>query len=133
MISQEFLYYEGATGNNAEFLNRSSGAYIFRPKDNNIRFATDHVTIEVYKGSLVEEVHQKFNDWISQVVRVYKQSTYAEFEWLVGPIPIDDEIGKEVITRFKSDIKSEGVFFTDSNGELVDYICQTLNNNLMYA
>ncbi|XP_030561633.1 lysosomal alpha-mannosidase isoform X2 [Drosophila novamexicana] len=116
MISQEFLYYEGATGNNAEFLNRSSGAYIFRPKDNNIRFATDHVTIEVYKGSLVEEVHQKFNDWISQVVRVYKQSTYAEFEWLVGPIPIDDEIGKEVITRFKSDIKSEGVFFTDSNG-----------------
>ncbi|XP_030079136.1 lysosomal alpha-mannosidase isoform X2 [Drosophila hydei] len=116
MISQEFLYYEAATGNNAEFLNRSSGAYIFRPDNNQIRFATDEVTIEVYKGQLVQEVHQKFNDWISQVVRVYKQSNHAEFEWLVGPIPIKDNIGKEVISRFKSDIKSDGIFFTDSNG-----------------
>ncbi|XP_002065049.4 lysosomal alpha-mannosidase isoform X2 [Drosophila willistoni] len=116
LISQEFLYYEGAVGNNAEFLNRSSGAYIFRPNEDKIVPVATQVTIEVYKGDLVEEVHQKFNDWISQVVRVYHKSNYAEFEWLVGPIPIDDEIGKEVITRFKSDIESNGIFYTDSNG-----------------
>ncbi|KAH8402521.1 hypothetical protein KR222_002400, partial [Zaprionus bogoriensis] len=115
-ISQEFLYYEGALGNNAEYLNRSSGAYIFRPKDDKLHFATDQVIIEAYTGSLVQEVHQKFNDWISQVVRVYANSNYAEFEWLVGPIPIDDNIGKEVITRFNSDIASDGIFYTDSNG-----------------
>ncbi|XP_016964290.1 lysosomal alpha-mannosidase isoform X2 [Drosophila biarmipes] len=116
LVSQEFLFYEGAVGNNAEFLNRSSGAYIFRPNENKIHFATDQVEIEVYKGDLVQEVHQKFNDWISQVVRVYSRDSFAEFEWLVGPIPIDDGIGKEVITRFNSDIESEGIFRTDSNG-----------------
>jgi len=117
LVSQEFLFYEGAVGNNAEFLNRSSGAYIFRPNENKIHFATDQVEIEVYKGDLVHEVHQKFNDWISQVVRVYNKDSFAEFEWLVGPIPIDDGIGKEVITRFNSDIESEGIFRTDSNGK----------------
>lgn len=116
LISQEFLYYEGAIGNNMEFLNRSSGAYIFRPKANKLHFATDHVSIVVYRGPVVQEVHQQFNEWISQVVRIYKESNHAEFEWLVGPIPIDDNVGKEVITRFKSDIKSDGVFYTDSNG-----------------
>ncbi|KAH8376896.1 hypothetical protein KR093_001976 [Drosophila rubida] len=116
MISQEFLYYEGEIGDNKEFLNRSSGAYIFRPKENKLHFATDHVSIEVYKGALVQEVHQLFNDWISQVVRIYQGRNYAEFEWLVGPIPIEDGVGKEVITRFNSDIKSEGIFYTDSNG-----------------
>ncbi|XP_060644902.1 lysosomal alpha-mannosidase isoform X1 [Drosophila nasuta] len=116
MISQEFLYYEGEIGNNKEFLNRSSGAYIFRPKEGKLHFATDHVSIDAYKGSLVHEVHQKFNDWISQVVRIYNGRNYAEFEWLVGPIPIEDGNGKEIITRFNSDIKSEGIFYTDSNG-----------------
>ncbi|XP_062127967.1 lysosomal alpha-mannosidase isoform X3 [Drosophila sulfurigaster albostrigata] len=116
MISQEFLYYEGEIGNNKEYLNRSSGAYIFRPKEGKLHFATDHVSIDVYKGSLVHEVHQKFNDWISQVVRIYNGRNYAEFEWLVGPIPIEDGNGKEIITRFNSDIKSEGIFYTDSNG-----------------
>ncbi len=30
-LTQTFFYYEGAVGNNREFENRSSGAYIFRP------------------------------------------------------------------------------------------------------
>ncbi|ALC39282.1 CG9463 [Drosophila busckii] len=116
MISQEFLYYEAAVGDNREFLNRSSGAYIFRPYKNKYHFAADQVDIVVYKGDLVQEVHQQFNEWISQVVRVYSDSNHAEFEWLVGPIPIDDKMGKEVITRFNSDIESNGIFYTDSNG-----------------
>lgn len=116
VINQEFLYYEAATGNNREFANRSSGAYIFRPKTDTVRTVSVAPEIVVYRGDLVEEVHQKFNDWISQVVRVYKDKRYAEFEWLVGPIPVEDKIGKEIITRFNSDIKSEGIFYTDSNG-----------------
>ncbi|XP_075149649.1 lysosomal alpha-mannosidase II isoform X2 [Haematobia irritans] len=116
MISQEFLYYEGAEGNNRIFRNRSSGAYIFRPKTDTVHTVTVAPEITVYRGNLVEEVHQKFNDWISQVVRVYKEKRYAEFEWMVGPIPVDDKVGKEIVTRFNSDIKSEGIFYTDSNG-----------------
>ncbi|XP_005189989.1 lysosomal alpha-mannosidase isoform X2 [Musca domestica] len=116
IVSQEFLYYEAAIGDNREFANRSSGAYIFRPKADRVRTVTVAPEITVYRGDLVEEVHQKFNDWISQVIRVYKGQRYAEFEWLVGPIPIEDGVGKEIITRFNADIKSEGIFYTDSNG-----------------
>lgn len=50
------------------------------------------------------------------MVRVYKSENYAEFQWLVGPIPVDDNIGREIITRFDTDIESNGIFFTDLNG-----------------
>jgi lysosomal alpha-mannosidase len=36
----------------------------------------------------VQEVHQVYNEWLSQVVRVYAEENIAELEWMVGPIPI---------------------------------------------
>ena len=36
----------------------------------------------------MEEVHQYFADWITQVVRVYKGIPGVELEYTVGPIPI---------------------------------------------
>uniref|UniRef100_A0A1L8DR39 Alpha-mannosidase n=2 Tax=Nyssomyia neivai TaxID=330878 RepID=A0A1L8DR39_9DIPT len=114
-LSQNFFYYEGAIGDNRVFKNRSSGAYIFRPNSTE-RFVADHVNVKVIKGPIVEEVHQTFNNWISQVIRIYRDYNYVEFEWLVGPIPVDDKIGKEVVTRFVSDIQNSNVFYTDSNG-----------------
>ena len=116
-LSQNFVYYKGATGNNEVYENRSSGAYIFRPdpktKENLI---SKEAKLEVFKGDQVDEVHQVFNEWISQVVRVYKTEKFVEFEWLVGPIPVDDNFGKEVISRFYTVMKTKGVFYTDSNG-----------------
>ena len=41
------------------------------------------------KNDLVEEARQVFSDWYSQVVRLYKGEKYAEFEWTLGPIPIE--------------------------------------------
>ncbi|XP_059613211.1 lysosomal alpha-mannosidase isoform X2 [Phlebotomus argentipes] len=114
-LSQNFFYYEGAVGDNRVFKNRSSGAYIFRPNSTE-RFVTNQVDVRVIKGPVVEEVHQTFNEWVSQVVRVYRDYNYVEFEWLINPIPIDDGFGKEVVSRFVSDIESSGAFFTDSNG-----------------
>ena len=57
-----------------------------------------------------------FNDWLVQTIRVYKNSTNIEFNWQVGPINVDDSIGKEVIFRLDSDINSNRMFYTDSNG-----------------
>ncbi|XP_053661562.1 lysosomal alpha-mannosidase-like [Anopheles marshallii] len=114
-LKQHFLYYDGALGNNEEFRNRSSGAYIFRPNGTE-KTVTEVVEIQVVKSDIVQEVHQVFNEFISQVIRVYAGQEHVELEWLVGPIPIDDGIGKEIISRFESDIKSDGAFFTDSNG-----------------
>jgi hypothetical protein len=41
-------------------------------------------------GDILDEVHVKWSDWLSQVVRFYKEDSYfVELEWLVGPIPIE--------------------------------------------
>ena len=47
---------------------------------------------------------------------MYGDSRHAEFEWQIGPIDIDDSIGKEVITKFQTNLMSNSVFYTDSNG-----------------
>lgn len=117
-LSQNFIYYEGALGNNEVFENRSSGAYIFRP-NNTERTVATKASLEIVNGMHVVEVRQTFTDWVSQVIRLYQEDNHVEFEWLVGPIPIADKIGKEVVSRFQSSIKSDGVFYTDSNGREV--------------
>uniref|UniRef100_A0A336M0Y1 Alpha-mannosidase n=1 Tax=Culicoides sonorensis TaxID=179676 RepID=A0A336M0Y1_CULSO len=114
-LTQNFFFYQGYLGNNWIPKNRSSGAYIFRPNGTE-NFVTQSATLEVVRGDHVEEVRQIFNDWISQIIRVYREFEYIEFEWLVGPIPVEDGIGKEVVSRFYSKIENNGVFYTDSNG-----------------
>ena len=116
-LSQNFVFYEGAVGDNKEYKNRSSGAYIFRPAVGKCEtIINKEATIQVVRGAVVDEVHQIFNEWLSQVVRVYKTENYIEFEWLVGAIPIDDGIGKEIVSRFYTVMDTAGAFFTDSNG-----------------
>lgn len=50
------------------------------------------------------------------MVQIYKNENYAEFQWMVGPIHVQDQIGREIITRFDTDIESNGIFYTDANG-----------------
>ena len=59
------------------------------------------------------EVHIECGSWIKQVIRIVKG---VVFEYTIGPIPIDDLVGKEIVTRYRSGIESKGVFWTDSNG-----------------
>jgi lysosomal alpha-mannosidase len=49
----------------------------------------NHANENIFSGDIVDEIHQTFSSWISQVVRIYKQENHVEFEWLVGPIPIE--------------------------------------------
>ncbi|XP_063226460.1 lysosomal alpha-mannosidase-like isoform X2 [Bacillus rossius redtenbacheri] len=115
-LHQDFYYYAGFQGNNEEFVNRSSGAYIFRPKGSDPIRVAAKVQSKVYKGPLVDEIHQVFSDWVSQVIRVYKEENHVELVWQVGPIPINDSESKEVISRFSIDLATNGTFYTDSNG-----------------
>jgi lysosomal alpha-mannosidase len=50
------------------------------------------------------------------VIRLYKDSDYLEFDWIVGPIPVKSGNGLEVISLFDSNLKSDATFYTDSNG-----------------
>ncbi|XP_032680589.1 lysosomal alpha-mannosidase isoform X2 [Odontomachus brunneus] len=113
---QSFHYYEGAEGNNKVFENRSSGAYIFRPKNASVNNFIYTGTYEIHKGPVVEELHQTINEWVNQVIRIYAEEEYVEFDWLIGPISVKDKIGKEIITKYSSNLKTDGEFYTDSNG-----------------
>ncbi|KAK7602000.1 hypothetical protein V9T40_009441 [Parthenolecanium corni] len=115
-LHQNFYYYNATKGYNYNAESRASGAYIFRPTSTEPQAAASSATITQYQGNNVFEVHQKFNDWISQVVRLYKNVSDIEFEWVVGEIPINDWTGLEVVTKYLTDIPSNGTFYTDSNG-----------------
>ncbi len=71
------------------------------------------------KSELVQSALIIFNDWASQEVNVYDGLSTVELEWTVGPIPIDDNIGKEVIIRYDTDIASASKYYTDANGREV--------------
>lgn len=84
-------YY--SSGNNNDNPGIASGAYIFRP-DFNRSFETPtqlpNDTVESsysFSGNLVDEFHQLWNGTImkvQQVIRVYKNEGYIEFDWIVG-------------------------------------------------
>nr|QHC34068.1 lysosomal alpha-mannosidase [Platynereis dumerilii] len=114
-VGQNFYYYEGHPGNNSKPEFQASGAYIFRPVGGAKKVSTKVISTNV-TGELVQEVRQKFNDWTTQVIRLYRNSRFVEFEWTVGPIPIADKIGKEIVSRFNSNLQNADLFYTDSNG-----------------
>lgn len=97
-----------------------SGAYIFRPSiDNKLHaIATDNTVIEIsiVEGDEISEIRQVFSSWAVQVIRLRAGGETVEFEWKVGPVPIDDRKGKEIVTLFKSDLATAGKISTDSNG-----------------
>ncbi|XP_010246825.1 PREDICTED: alpha-mannosidase isoform X2 [Nelumbo nucifera] len=112
-IQQSYLWYRSSGG---DMDPQASGAYIFRP-DGSIPVAVSRsVPLKVLHGPLVDEVHQQFNSWIYQVTRLYKDKEHAEVEFTIGPIPVEDGVGKEVITQMTANMATEKVFYTDSNG-----------------
>lgn len=114
-INQNFCYYNSFQGNNSEPQFQPSGAYIFRPISNKPTCLTVS-KFSVYQGDQFNEIHQVYNDWISQTIRLYNGDKNSEFNWQVGPIDVTNNDGKEVIIKFTSDLKSESTFYTDSNG-----------------
>lgn len=115
-VSQSFYWYNSSVGNKES--GQASGAYIFRPNQTAAipLYNGKSVNMQVVEGDIVQEVHQQFQPWLSQVVRLYKGQPYIELEWTVGPIPINDHWGKEIISRFDSDIMSDETVYTDANG-----------------
>jgi lysosomal alpha-mannosidase len=72
--------------------------------------------LEVVSGGLYAEVRQYVSNWASGSVRLIQGSPVIEFDYTVGPIPMLDKINKEIITRFNTSIRSQSIFYTDSNG-----------------
>ena len=71
------------------------------------------------KAETVQRAVIIFNDWTSEEISLYDNAEVVEIEWTVGPIPINDTIGKEIILRYDTEIQSQGKYYTDANGREV--------------
>ena len=116
-VDQKFLWYQSFNGTKKDKV--VSGAYIFRPANDTalpVNSQTGKASLSIVSGNVVQEVRQQFSPWVYQTVRLHAGRKYAEFEFTVGPIPVADKEGKEVISRFDTDLHSDDVFYTDANG-----------------
>uniref|UniRef100_A0A6M2F2G9 Alpha-mannosidase n=1 Tax=Populus davidiana TaxID=266767 RepID=A0A6M2F2G9_9ROSI len=112
-VEQSYSYYAGYNGSKDK---QASGAYIFRPNGTYSINSEGQDFFTVLRGPLLDEVHQRISSWIYQITRVYKGKEHAEVEFTVGPIPIKDGIGKEVVTKITTTVKNNKKFYTDSSG-----------------
>ncbi|CAH2056095.1 unnamed protein product, partial [Iphiclides podalirius] len=110
MISQNFYYYSQTQQP------LQSGAYSFRPSKNRPIPVTEKVSYHAVRGSLIKEIRQRFSDWATQVIRLYRGEEFIELEWIIGPIPVGNDLGKEVVSILKTNITNAGEFYTDANG-----------------
>ncbi|XP_050270647.1 probable alpha-mannosidase At5g13980 [Quercus robur] len=113
-VEQSYSYYSGYNGSDKDPQN--SGAYVFRPNGTFPIKPEGQVALTVLRGPVVEEVHQQINPWIYQTTRLHNGKEHAEVEFIVGPIPIDDGIGKEVATQITTSMVTNKTFYSDSNG-----------------
>ncbi|CAF1300509.1 unnamed protein product [Adineta steineri] len=116
---QGFYWYSSFPGNNSRSEFQASGAYIFRPLTSNAEPVSTTRSVTCIKSENVQTARIVFNDWASQDISLYDDSSYVEVEWTVGPIPINDNIGKEIILRYDTDIQSQSKYYTDANGREV--------------
>jgi len=115
-FEHDYKYYYGMNGDNSKTEKRASGAYIFRNNGTVRDFVRQNSQVKILNKKNLDEVHVKINDYVAEVIKVHKNLPYIEFDWTIGPIPVDDLLGKEIITTFKTDLKTNGEFYTDSNG-----------------
>uniref|UniRef100_A0A6G1SA06 Lysosomal alpha-mannosidase n=1 Tax=Aceria tosichella TaxID=561515 RepID=A0A6G1SA06_9ACAR len=109
-ITQKFGYYFPAD------YGHHPGAYIFRPNSSEPHLLSKPIGFRMYKrqnGALIE-IHQKWSDWIWQTIRVDAKKNYIEFDYVVGPVPTSGNVGREVVTRYQTNMANDGVFLTDS-------------------
>ncbi|XP_072140452.1 lysosomal alpha-mannosidase-like [Dermacentor andersoni] len=112
-LRQSFYAY-AVDGTRRQTVATAGGAYTFDPDTNRPADLGNKVTYRVVQGPHVTEVHQIFDQWLSQVIRLYKNSQFIEFEWIIGPLPTG--ASTDVTTRYETSLDNDGVFFTDSNG-----------------
>ena len=115
-VDQQFMWWNASDGNNVND-SQASGAYIFRP-NGTAPFPINPgniAQVTVVSGDVVQEVRQVFSPWVTQTIRLFSYNVPV-FEYTIGPIPKGDGLGKEVISRFSTNLTTGGVWYTDANG-----------------
>lgn len=117
-LRQRWGYYTSFDSSLDKPGTQNSSAYIFRPSEPDQQFKKIGATSSRRTiTDFATELHIQYEvPWLSEVFRVFKDKPYMEVEYKIGPIPVDDGRGKEIVTQYASHITSKGVFYTDSNG-----------------
>ncbi|KAJ8705046.1 hypothetical protein PYW08_012366 [Mythimna loreyi] len=115
-FNAQLCYYVSDDPERLDSGKKQPGAYIFRPIDPHPVLIADFYDIKVLKSDIVEEIQIRFSNYAGISLRLYKGFPTIELDWIVGPIPDADGLGKEVFIRYLTDLQNEGVFYTDSNG-----------------
>ena len=112
-IQSDWAYYDSYQAGG-----QASGAYIFRPAHEGTTSLSAGAAklVAAVNTPLVSEAWVQISDWIFTIIRLRAGVAGVEFEWTVGPVPVDDGQGKEVILRFNTSMLSNGTWYTDSNG-----------------
>jgi lysosomal alpha-mannosidase len=114
-VSQAYMYYLPSVGD--ALSTQASGAYIFRPVAGQIfPFGSSTPKVSIVRGIVVQEIRRQFDPYLTQIVRLYNGTAHLEYVDILGPIPMDGTQGKEVITRFTTNINSATNWYTDANG-----------------
>uniref|UniRef100_A0A5F9DHN8 Lysosomal alpha-mannosidase n=1 Tax=Oryctolagus cuniculus TaxID=9986 RepID=A0A5F9DHN8_RABIT len=92
-VSQSFFWYDASTPHIQD--HQLSEAYILSTDGMQLP-VNSSAQIHLLKTPLVQEVHQNFSAWCSQVVRLYRGQCHLELEWTVGPIPEDQWRGTTI-------------------------------------
>ncbi|ETW07207.1 hypothetical protein H310_01796 [Aphanomyces invadans] len=112
-VKSSLLYYQayGKPGDSC-----SSGAYLFHPNTSAVHALPAITSHKCYRTRLVASCAFRFGAWGALEYKLHVWDKSIVVEWTVGPIPIDDGQGKEVILRFDTSVQSEKTWYTDSNG-----------------
>lgn len=123
-----YLSYQGPKG-------RHSGAYLFRPDSNKTYPVTSKagvnvtlVDVSMGQNEAASRIAFKIGDWVTIEYILKDSDEFVDVEWTVGPIPVEDKKGKEVILRFDTQkaIQSQGTWYTDSNG--LEFVTRVRNH-----
>ena len=128
-LTLSFLYYRSRLGNDG-----SSDAYAFLPDGDAIDLSPSARIAAVVHEPLTQTVTVNVTDWLTYTVRLVNPADGSELlsraikvDYVIGPVPVDDGVGKEVIVRYSvGTLNSSGVFYTDSNGR--EYVQRVRNH-----
>lgn len=99
---------------------QNSGAYIFRPKDNQAEAYSRVKKVSYFNGNttlvvLLEGELTQTRVYFSKIL-YYTRKFGCEIVTHLEPIPIKDQVGKEVTLNIRTKYKNNSTFYTDSMG-----------------
>jgi len=121
-LTHNYQWYLSNAGD--MYSSQKSGAYIFRPNSPTLYSFGSGVSLSVFQGPLVQEVKQT---WLNSAtplvrrVRLYQKPSnnrhFVEIVNQIGPIDTSDRQGKEIVSIHNTNLNSNKLFYTDSNGQ----------------